>query len=460
MTVVGNIAANTLSANGFPNAVNIEGANEILVTNDLRMYGSVLHTGNIDIFGSLVTENPQGITIEAPTNVFGTLSVSGPINTFGPVTVIDANGVNPDIDIVSTLNSKADKSTTYTRTVTDSLLDAKVDDTELVSVWNAINNISLTPGPTGPQGPQGLQGATGLTGATGPQGLQGLQGATGLTGAVGATGPQGLQGATGLTGAVGATGPQGPQGLQGATGLTGAVGATGPTGPQGLQGATGLTGAVGATGPQGLQGLQGATGLTGATGPTGPTGPAGTYTAGDTANGSLVLLSGSTIKNLKATAPVQFTATANEITIASDTYSKAESDTSLALKANLANPTFTGTVTTPNLTINNFFACKPWVGFLVLNTAGATSISYHTGYNTTGISVSHTAGANAYQITIPAHPSGANYLVMVSPYATSTGYAVTYPTAYANSSTTIWVYCRTGVNNTLADGSFFIHTVP
>ena len=59
------------------------------------------------------------------------------------------------------------------------------------NVLNAINNISLTPGPTGPQGAQGIQGIQGLTGATG----------------TGATGPAGAQGIQGLTGATGATGP-------------------------------------------------------------------------------------------------------------------------------------------------------------------------------------------------------------------------------------------------------------
>jgi hypothetical protein len=83
-------------------------------------------------------------------------------------------------------------------------------------VLNAINNKSLTPGPTGATGAQGIQGIQGLTGATGPAGAQGIQG---LTGAKGDTGAQGIQGLTG------ATGPAGAQGIQG---LTGATGATGP----------------------------------------------------------------------------------------------------------------------------------------------------------------------------------------------------------------------------------------
>jgi hypothetical protein len=63
------------------------------------------------------------------------------------------------------------------------------------NVLNAINNISLTPGPTGPQGIQGIQGLIGATGAAGSNGT------------TGATGPAGAQGIQGLTGATGTTGP-------------------------------------------------------------------------------------------------------------------------------------------------------------------------------------------------------------------------------------------------------------
>ena len=48
-----------------------------------------------------------------------------------------ATAMNNDPSFFATLSSalsdKADKSTTYTRTVTNSLLDAKVDDTEMVN---------------------------------------------------------------------------------------------------------------------------------------------------------------------------------------------------------------------------------------------------------------------------------------------------------------------------------------
>jgi hypothetical protein len=82
-------------------------------------------------------------------------------------------------------------------------------------VLNAINNISLTPGPTGPQGIQGIQG---LTGSTGPAGAQGIQGLTGSTGPAGAQGIQGLNAINNISLTPGPTGPQGIQGIQGLTG--------------------------------------------------------------------------------------------------------------------------------------------------------------------------------------------------------------------------------------------------
>lgn len=86
--------------------------------------------------------------------------------------------------------------------------------TEIASLWTAIGEIELTPGPAGPQGPEGLQGLKGDKGDQGLQGLQGLQGIQGL---------QGLPGLKGDTGATGATGPQGPQGPQGPAVHTSAV---------------------------------------------------------------------------------------------------------------------------------------------------------------------------------------------------------------------------------------------
>ena len=70
----------------------------------------------------------------------------------------------------------------------------------------------------------------------------------------------------------------GPTGAQGAQGDVGGGGPIGTTGPQGAQGAAGPTGAQGDAGPQGTQGIIGPTGAqgdVGAQGPAGATGPQG-----------------------------------------------------------------------------------------------------------------------------------------------------------------------------------------
>ncbi|AOM75991.1 tail fiber domain-containing protein [Pedobacter steynii] len=135
------------------------------------------------------------------------------------------------------------------------------------AVANAINGISLTPGPKGDTGLTGAKGDKGDVGATGSQGTPGATGLTGLKGDAGATGERGLQGV------------QGPIGLTGPKGDKGDVGATGPQGTPGATGLTGAKGDAGATGERGLQGVQGLTGQKGDVGPTGPQGvqgPAGT----------------------------------------------------------------------------------------------------------------------------------------------------------------------------------------
>ena len=74
-----------------------------------------------------------------------------------------------------------------------------------------------------------------------------------------------------------------------------------------------------------------------------------------------------------------------------------------------------------NLTVSgsvnliSFLAPKPWAGFLdSTDGVGVATILKHVGYNTTGISVSH-PNNGTYTFNIPAHPSGANYLRMLSP---------------------------------------------
>jgi hypothetical protein len=113
------------------------------------------------------------------------------------------------------------------------------------------------------------------------------------------------------------------------------------------------------------------------------------------------------------------------------------------------------------LSVSNFFPTKPWVGFLVTTDAtGGVTISNHVGYKTTGISVSHTNGGS-YNFTIPAHPNGSNYLVMLSPYTYTAGLVSTWPTGYAATATTMYVYCRSGIMvTTTVNGNFYIYTVP
>ena len=128
----------------------------------------------------------------------------------------------------------------------------------------------------------------------------------------------------------------------------------------------------------------------------------------------------------------------------------------------LGNITSTGDVSVGGtLTVTNLLPTKPWVGFLVTTSAvGVVTISKHVGYNNTGINVSHTDNG-LYAFTIPAHPSGANYLLMLSPYSTSTTSSSTFPTGYGQTSTAFYVYCRNAIGGTTnVNGNFYVYTVP
>jgi hypothetical protein len=240
------------------------------------------------------------------------------------------------------------------------------------TAWTPSNEAAAATGPTGPQGEQGIQGATGLTG---PAGLAGTQGPIGLTGVAGPAGAQGLpgaQGPSGLTGAAGLTGAQGLPGAQGPIGLTGA------TGPMGAQGLPGVQGPIGLTGPQGLQGVQGIPGLSNlnsiggisaASDHNGMTLNDGVLklTPADATNGGVITTGAQTISGAKTfNGSTTFTGTVTGVTAmmvglgsvdnTSDlakpisTVTQAALDAKgsaadLALKAPLASPVFTGTVT-------------------------------------------------------------------------------------------------------------------
>jgi len=108
------------------------------------------------------------------------------------------------------------------------LLNAPNNLNSIKELSDAVASIQLT-----------AQGLKGDTGEQGPQGAKGDKGDTGSAGATGATGPQGLKGDTGATGATG------PQGLKGDTGANGAASTV--VGPQGPKGDTGDTGPAGTT---------------------------------------------------------------------------------------------------------------------------------------------------------------------------------------------------------------------
>jgi hypothetical protein len=90
--------------------------------------------------------------------------------------------------------------------------------------------------------PYALFSASGTAGSTGPAGNDGVDGADGPQGAIGLTG---ATGATGLTGATGAAGTNGTNGVDGATGLTGATGTNGADGlTTSVNGVTQIAGAI------------------------------------------------------------------------------------------------------------------------------------------------------------------------------------------------------------------------
>lgn len=211
------------------------------------------------------------------------------------------------------------------------------------------NGVAIVRGERGEQGPAGVRGLDGAASTVpGPQGPKGDPGATGPTGPTGAAstvaGPTGPKGDTGATGATGPTGAAST--VAGPQGLTGATGATGPKGDTGATGATGAASTVaGPQGPQGpagadstVAGPQGPKGDTGATGPTGPkgdTGAAATNPVSSVAGrtGAVTLT-----KSDVGLGSVDNTAdTAKPVSTAQQT--------ALNLKAPLASPAFTGTVT-------------------------------------------------------------------------------------------------------------------
>ena len=284
----------TQGTQGLQGAVGAQGA--VGTQGSSGTQGAIGAQGSAGYVGADGTQGAQGLqgTDGSSANTADFTFTEGTITAANSALITAPNGdlvFNADGDVYLRAASAGNG------IVTDGYLELIIGDTNVIntgtghSITDAINNISLTPGPQGTQGvsgSQGVQGANGTQGSTGPQGTngsngsQGTQGTQGTNGAQGANGSngsqgiQGLQGTTGSQGANGSNGSQGTQGLQGATGSQGVQGTTGSTGTQGTTGSQGANGSNGSQGAQGTQGLQGATGSQGAGGTQGSTGAQGT----------------------------------------------------------------------------------------------------------------------------------------------------------------------------------------
>lgn len=222
-----------------------------------------------------------------------------------------------------------------------------------IAIFQVTGNSRGATGPQGEQGEQGIQGEQGETGATGPAG------ATGSTGATGATGSTGATGATGPTGPTGLTGPQGPQGDQGEQGDTGPEGPEGPEGPQGPAGNDGIMASVVAGTGISIDATDPANPIITATGGSAEWGAiTGTLSDQTDLNTALAGKASTAHTHLLAAGATDVTASAAEVNILDGaTLTTTELNyvdgvtsaiqTQLNLKAPLASPTFTGTVTLP-----------------------------------------------------------------------------------------------------------------
>lgn len=156
-------------------------------------------------------------------------------------------------------------------------------------------------------------------------------------GGIGPEGPQGIPGVDGTNGVDGVDGAQGPQGDPGIQGIQGPIGVTGNPGTNGIDGTDGIDGSQGIQGIQGIQGVSGPNIVDGTT--------ASTLTGLLKGTGSLVAVE--SIANIKTNLSlVKGDVGLGNVDNTTDVNKPVSTatQTALNLKANIASPTFTGTV--------------------------------------------------------------------------------------------------------------------
>ena len=237
-------------------------------------------------------------------------------------------------------------------------------------------------------------------------------------------------------------------------GPSGAYQKDGPTGPPGPS----VAGPRGDTGDKGDPGEVGATGERGppgadSTGPTGSTGPAGVLTVSTTPNlaadPSQTITASLASDALSINYTNLFNKLATFVTSSSLTSALASYVTSSSLASTLTSYVSASSL---NSTLTSYQP-RFWVAVEYFN-AGPSVQSY----GQCAITTANIANSNgAYTITIPAHPNGSNYGVMVVSRAAGIAYANYSGTTKTATTFRVFTYNSAG---TQASQDFFAHTVP
>ena len=205
--------------------------------------------------------------------------------------------------------------------------------------------------------------------------------------------------------------------------------------------------------------------------------------------------SGYIVPGLNATTPLSVSKASGVITIASDTYSKAEINTLLSGKESALTPVGplnisynlqggtwdlkidpTGAMAVGSLSssgdvsVGGKLIHKPYASLLIVTSGGNVSVTNYGYCAITSANITRVGTNNkAYTVTFPAaHPNGINFGVFVTPYTTSStswdgtnDYIVTAKVEPGGVAISVWCR-RPGLPPTtgLVDGSFFVHTVP